>query len=169
MRLPTTVVPDHYDLFVKPDLDKLRFEGSVKIRVDVREPTSEIILHAAHLQLRRAVLDPNAQEATSIAYDETDQTATLKFGGTVERGTHYISIDYEGTILDGAAEGLFVSRYDTPEGSKRMLLTQFEAISARRFLPCWDEPAFKATFSLSVAAPKDELAVSNMPIESESE
>jgi aminopeptidase N len=168
MRLPTNVVPDHYDLFVKPDLDNLRFAGSVKIRVEVREPMREIILHASHLKLHRAVLDPNAQEAKNIAYNDTDQTAALKFDGNIEPGTHYLSIDYEGTITDQAPEGLFVSRYDTPEGPRRMLLTQFEAIAARKFLPCWDEPAFKATFSLSVAAPKGELVISNMPVESES-
>ncbi|MBV8751667.1 MAG: M1 family metallopeptidase [Hyphomicrobiales bacterium] len=168
MRLPTNVIPDHYDLFVKPDLDKLRFDGSVKIRLDVREPIQEIILHTSHLKLHRAVLDPNAQKATDIVYNDTDQTATLKFGGNIERGTHYLLIDYEGAITDSAPEGLFVSRYDTPDGQKRMLLTQFEAIAARRFLPCWDEPAFKATFSVSVAAPKGDLVISNMPIESES-
>jgi aminopeptidase N len=169
MRLPTNVVPEHYDLFVRPDPDKLSFAGSVKIRVEVREPTSDIVLHAARLKLHRAVLDPNAQAAKDIAYDETEQTATLKFPQIIDRGTHYISIDYEGTITDGAPEGLFISRYDTPEGRKRMLLTQFEAIAARRFLPCWDEPAFKATFSLAVAAPKGEMVISNMPIEGESE
>src|SRR5262249_3422394 len=67
------------------------------------------------------------------------------------------------------AQGLFVSEYDTPEGRKRLLLTQFEAGDARRFIPCWDEPARKATFTVAVAAPKDKLAVSNMPIETVSE
>jgi aminopeptidase N len=167
MRLPSNVVPDHYDLFVKPDPDNMRFEGAVKIRVEVRGPTSEIVLNAADLQLRRAVLDPEAQEATNIAFNEAEQTASLKFAGNIAPGTHYVSIDYTGKIFTGA-EGLFVSPYDTPEGRKRMLMTQFEAISARRFLPCWDEPALKATFSLSVAAPQDEMVISNMPIESES-
>lgn len=167
MRLPTNVVPDHYDLFVKPDLDNLRFDGSVNIRIEVREPTSKIALNAADLNLHRVALDSSAQGPTQIAYDPTEQTATLEFAQIIKPGTHQLSIDYAG-VIGQSADGLFVSPYDTAEGKKRMLLTQFEAISARRFLPCWDEPARKATFSLSVAAPTGEFVVSNMPIESES-
>src|SRR6188472_315960 len=48
-----------------------------------------------------------------------------------------------------------------------MLGTQFEATDARRFFPCWDEPAFRARFQLTAVVPENWLAVSNMPIESE--
>jgi aminopeptidase N len=48
-----------------------------------------------------------------------------------------------------------------------MLGTQFEATDARRFFPCWDEPAFRARFQLTVVVPENWLAVSNMPIESQ--
>src|SRR5438477_10573211 len=50
---------------------------------------------------------------------------------------------------------------------KTMLGTQFEATDARRFFPCWDEPAFRARFQLTVVVPENWLAVSNMPIASE--
>ena len=39
---------------------------------------------------------------------------------------------------------------------------QFEATDARRCFPCWDEPSHKATFTLSVTAPTDRIALSNM-------
>jgi aminopeptidase N len=42
-------------------------------------------------------------------------------------------------------------------------VTQFEAADARRCFPCWDEPAIKATFALSVTAPKNRTVHSNMP------
>jgi aminopeptidase N len=48
-----------------------------------------------------------------------------------------------------------------------MLGTQFEATDARRFFPCWDEPAFRSRFQLTVVVPENWLAVSSMPIESE--
>jgi len=44
-----------------------------------------------------------------------------------------------------------------------------EATDARRMFPCWDEPAFRATFDLSVVLPQNFKAVSNMPIKSETQ
>ena len=168
-QLPSTVVPEHYDLFVRPDPRffvssdlLLRFEGSVSIKIRVDQPTSEVTLNAAELQLHHAILD--GEESAAIILNELKQTVTLVFERPIAAGTHALSIDYSGKIYLGA-QGLFVSEYDTLEGRRRLLLTQFEPGDARRFIPCWDEPARKATFTVAVAAPKDKLAVSNMPIE----
>src|SRR5262249_25915951 len=63
----------------------------------------------------------------------------------------------------------FYMRYqEQGSGARKVILgTQFEATDARRFFPCWDEPAFRARFQLSVVVPENWLAVSNMPIERE--
>lgn len=37
-----------------------------------------------------------------------------------------------------------------------------QSADARRALPCWDEPAFKATFDVVLTVPKDRVALSNM-------
>ena len=37
-----------------------------------------------------------------------------------------------------------------------------QAADARRALPCWDEPAHKATFDVILVVPKDRVALSNM-------
>ena len=168
-QLPSNILPEHYDLFIRPDPGffvhpdlRLRFEGSVQIKIRVVEPTAEVMLNGAGLTLHRALLD--GEESAAIVANEVDQNITLVFERAIAVGTHVLSIDYGGKIALGA-QGLFVSEYDTSEGRKRLLVTQFEAGDARRFVPCWDEPARKATFTVAVAAPKDKLTVSNMPIE----
>ena len=45
-----------------------------------------------------------------------------------------------------------------------MLATQFESTDARRMFPSWDEPAFRATYKLTVTVPADFTPVSNMPV-----
>jgi aminopeptidase N len=129
IQLPSNVVPDHYDLFVSPALEQLRFFCTVRIKVDVREPTPEIVLNAVELQLQHAVLD--AYEVADIIVNQHEQTATLKFNNAIERGSHALSIDYAGRI-NQSAQGLFVSQYETPKGRERLLVTQFEAGDARR-------------------------------------
>jgi aminopeptidase N len=59
--------------------------------------------------------------------------------------------------------GLFALDYDSASGPQRALFTQFEVGDARRMVPCWDEPARKATFTVTVLAPAAQLVVSNMP------
>ncbi len=47
---------------------------------------------------------------------------------------------------------------------KRLLTSKLEPADARRIFPCWDEPAFKASFALTVTVPRHFLAVGNMPV-----
>ena len=57
----------------------------------------------------------------------------------------------------------FRSKYTTPAGEERYAAaTQFESVDARRSFPCWDEPAHKATFDVTLVVPQDKLALSNM-------
>ena len=45
-----------------------------------------------------------------------------------------------------------------------MLSTQFQPCDARRAFPCFDEPALKASFELSIEIPDDQTALSNNPV-----
>ena len=75
-----------------------------------------------------------------------------------------LSIDYTGPIPNSPA-GIYYDDYKLGTGAqKRMLVTQFEVADARRMFPGWDEPAFKARFSLSAVLPDNFAAVSNMPV-----
>ena len=161
IELPSNVVPVHYDINIEPNSKEMTFKGFVRIAVEVRQPTSEITLNAFDLQFDSALI---GGKAASVAFDEKKQTATLLVDKKIEKGKCDIEISYKGKIYKNP-QGLFILRYDTPEGGKSMLLTQFEAASARLFVPCWDEPARKATFSMSTVISKDDVAVSNMPIE----
>ena len=160
--LPDDAAPLHYDVSITPDAAAATFTGSVKIDIDVRRQTSQIELNAADLSFSHVTLS-GVTASPQVSYDAANETATLRFPAPIAAGKYVLSIDYIGKINNNAA-GLFDLDYDTATGKKRALFTQFENSDARRFMPCWDEPALKATFTLTATVPEAEMAVSNMPI-----
>ncbi len=156
-RLPTTVVPSHYDLALSVDLQHERFDGDETIQVDVREPGASIVLNANGLDFHEVTIDTGAgPRPATVTLDRTRQTATLTPPGAVPQGPATIRIRY-GAPLDHDLRGFYVSRGN----GRTYAVTQFESTDARRAFPCFDEPAFKATFSLSVAIDAGDTAISN--------
>lgn len=168
-QLPRTARPDHYRVEITPHAAQMRFDGKVSIDLEVLQPTSSIVLQAAGMRFGKSQLQPagggKAMPAT-VSVDEANQTASFSVAAPLAPGRYTLNIDYSGTI-NTQANGLFALDYPVADGSKkRALFTQFENSDARRFIPSWDEPGFKATFDLSVTVPEAEMAVSNMPVAS---
>jgi aminopeptidase N len=169
-QLPRTVKPLHYDIAITPDAAASTFAAQASIDIDVLEPTTSITLNAADLAFQRVQLrsKTGATKAwktftASIHADNDAQTARFDFGRKLAKGHYTLAIDYSGLVNTQAA-GLFALDYDTPAGRKRALYTQFENSDARRMIPSWDEPAYKATYTLHVIAPTGQMAISNMPV-----
>lgn len=162
-QLPKTVVPSAYDIDLVTDMKKLTLSGRETIAVDVTSTTDSLTLNQAGLKISSATIDGAPATVTT---DETAQTLTLRAAAPLSTGTHRIEITYTGPILQ-TPNGIYYDDYRAPSGAKkRMLVTQFEVADARRMFPCWDEPAFKATFRLTVTLPKDWVPLGNMPVES---
>jgi aminopeptidase N len=159
--LPDSVVPLHYDLALVPDAGSLTFTGKVAITVDVIAPGPTITLNAQGLTFDHASIDGGPDGRVSL--DQALGRATLTFARVVAAGQHLLNIEYHGAI-GRATQGFFAMDYTGPDGPRRTLATNFEPADARDLLPCWDEPARKATFTVSIDVPKDRMAVSNMPI-----
>ena len=169
-QLPNSVLPEKYRLSLTPDLQNFTFEGQVDVDVNIEAPVTDIVLNAAELTLHEATLAQGETtiQARSIAVDEEAETATITLEAEAVPGPATLSISYRGTLND-QLKGFYRSRYQDTEGNEQYLATtQFEATDARRALPCWDEPALKATFQVSMTVPSNLTAVSNTPAVSES-
>ncbi|WP_126945990.1 M1 family metallopeptidase [Xanthomonas sp. BRIP62409] len=166
-QLPRTAKPTHYAVEITPHADKMRFDGKVAIDISVLQPTDQIVLQAASLNFARGTLTQKGgkPQSAKISTDAEAQTATFAFGKSLAAGEYVLSIDYSG-VINTQANGLFALDYTTAQGARRALFTQFENSDARRFIPSWDEPNFKATFDLAINAPAGQMAVSNMPVAS---
>jgi aminopeptidase N len=166
-QLPRTIRPTHYDVSIDPDAAALAFKGNVTISIDVLQPTAVITLNALDMNFASVRLSPAAGGAAfaspKFGISEAAQTVTFTFDRQIAAGAYRLALDYTGKI-GTQATGLFAIDYDTNAGHKRALYTQFEAPDARRMIPSWDEPEYKATFMLKVAVPSGQTAISNMPI-----
>jgi len=165
--LPSAVTPSKYDLLLKPDLKNFTFDGEVKIHVDVSEETKTVSLHAKELYIKDATYTSNdgsqTLKAEQINNDVKLTVTTFVFGDTIAQGAGKITINYSGFINDKMA-GFYRCKYKDADGNmKYMASTQFEALDARRALPCWDEPAQKAVFGLTMELDATLTVLSNMP------
>lgn len=167
-QLPRGAVPSHYAITVTPDAANLKFTGKVTIDVAVSTAMPTLVLNAADLSFGDVMLTPARGKAIkgTAKVDADAQTVTLDFGKPLAPGNYKLAIAYAG-VINTQANGLFALDYTDNDGAaKRALFTQFEAPDARRFVPSWDEPSYKATFDLSAIIPTGELAVGNMPVTS---
>jgi aminopeptidase N len=161
-KLPKTIIPLHYAVELMPDFETLALPGVETIDIEVREPTARLTLNAVSTVFASATIDDGAQRA-DVTVDDAAQTATLNFPQPLAAGAHRLRIAFTAQI-NKFGTGLFVVDYPTTSGTKRMISSKLEPADARRIFPCWDEPAFKASFALAVTVPRHFLAVGNMPI-----
>jgi aminopeptidase N len=156
-RLPTTVTPTHYDLSFAVDLQRARFDGSETIQVNIVQPTRTVLLNAADIAFHDVTIGAgaSAQRAT-VSLSDVYQTATLTVPKPLARGATEIHITFTGTLND-RLRGFYLST----EKGQRYAVTQFEATDARRAFPCFDEPAFKATFDVTLTIDRTDSAISN--------
>lgn len=166
-RLPTSVVPKHYALLLTPDLKTFTFKGEVSIQIQVIKETNKIVLNALDLSIKKASLNGEAaakQSPTKIDLSAENETAEFVFPQPLPPGYFTLEVEFTGEIND-KMKGLYRSKYVSQNGEDRYAaVTQFESTDARRCFPCWDEPALKATFDISLIVPPKLEALSNMPV-----
>ncbi|MEP6783336.1 MAG: M1 family metallopeptidase, partial [Acidobacteriota bacterium] len=155
-RLPAGVTPNHYTLWFAPDLEKETFRGRESIAVDVAAPTTTMTLNAAEITFGEVTIeDAGGKQTAKVASNEKDEMAAL----TVPRAVHgaaTISITYTG-LLNDKLRGFYLSKAN----GRKYAVSQMEATDARRAFPSFDEPAFKATFAVTLMIDAADNAISN--------
>ena len=116
-QLPRTAIPHHYALTVTPHADRLTFDGTVSIDLEVVKPTRELVLNAADLKFASASLQSAAGSAVrgQVSLDSNTQTATIAFPRVLTSGSYRLTLVYSGKI-NTQANGLFALDYKNKEG-----------------------------------------------------
>jgi puromycin-sensitive aminopeptidase len=161
VRLTKNVVPDEYEIELRPDLENFTFEGVETITLSILKSTKTLTLHSKELEIKTAEI---AGEYAKISYDEKSETATFVFPKIIPKGKVKLTLVFKG-ILNDKMRGFYKSSYVYGGKVHHMATTQFEATDARKAFPCFDEPAHKAIFHVSLVVPSGKSAISNtLPI-----
>lgn len=161
-RLPKDVIPRRYTLALVPNIVALTVSGTESVDLEVIHSTASVQFNSLNQRLRDVRFDGKPVKA--VVSNDAAQLTTVTLLHAAVPGRHVLSFAYRGKI-ESQPQGLFLQHYTASDGSVGAVLsTQMEATDARRMFPCWDEPAFRAEFKLTVTVPADWAAVSNMPV-----
>ncbi len=165
-KLPKDIIPIQYAAHLVPNLATNTFLGSESIEIDVLKSTSTIMLNVANIEIDAASLSGKGigQLKLTPQVSKEQETLTFKLATPLAPGRYQLALKFHGAI-NREARGLFQLKYKAGAKEKSMLSTNMEPADARRLLPLWDEPAFRANFKLTVDLPGNFKAYSNTPIE----
>uniref|UniRef100_A0A8C3JS93 Alanyl aminopeptidase, membrane n=1 Tax=Calidris pygmaea TaxID=425635 RepID=A0A8C3JS93_9CHAR len=181
-RLPTNLMPELYEVtlqpFLKPNANNMYiFTGNSSVVFVCKEPTNLILIHSNKLNYTmqgsfmaslEAVNGSSAPHITKTWLVPLTQYLVVQLDGELQQNHHYrLSSSFTGELADDLA-GFYRSEYELGWGW-RGTRGRFGAADARKAFPCFDEPAMKANFSVTLIHPSDHSAISNMPIKNSSQ
>ncbi|XP_075955794.1 endoplasmic reticulum aminopeptidase 2 isoform X5 [Anarhichas minor] len=170
LRLPRYIIPLHYHLLLHPNLTTLSFTGSVQIQIDVQNNTNWVVLHSKGLQISKAaIVDQNfahlSDQVLPVLHNPSHEQIGIFSPRVLSSGQKYFLYLEFGAELSEGFYGFYKSTYRTSTGETRTLAsTHFEPTSARMAFPCFDEPSFKANFSIRIRRSPEYISLSNMPV-----
>nr|XP_033775374.1 aminopeptidase N-like [Geotrypetes seraphini]XP_033775376.1 aminopeptidase N-like [Geotrypetes seraphini]XP_033775377.1 aminopeptidase N-like [Geotrypetes seraphini] len=176
-RLPNSLIPDHYDIELQPHLTKnveglYVFKGKSSVIFKCVTATNLILIHsnklnytlkAGHHIYLKAVDGSNLPSIQKTWHQTTTQYLVVQLNSNLETGkTYEISSEFRGELADDLA-GFYRSEYKEGNETRIIATTQMQPTGARKTFPCFDEPAMKATFNITLIYDPQYTALSNMP------
>lgn len=127
--------------------------------------TDTLVLHSIDQEISLVEIESIGQ--AEVTFDKEEETAIFKFPKVIEADEVTVKITFVG-VLNDLLNGFYRSTYTDDDGNKKYLATtHMEPASCRRAFPCFDEPALKAVFNITLIADKNLTCLSNMAVKDE--
>ncbi|MBV9303598.1 MAG: hypothetical protein JOY53_15930, partial [Acidobacteriaceae bacterium] len=163
LRLGNDVQPERMWLDLTLSPEKENFTGKIDIELRVNHAVDHFWLNAADLTVSSAKLVQNGKTLDAQVLPGGEDFVGFQFPTPLQSGKAHFTASFTGKVNMHSSEGIFQSKREKDS----YLFTQFEAISARRAFPCFDEPSFKIPWRLTLHVPQNDAAVANTQIEKE--
>lgn len=157
-RLPSDVRPLRYKLNLSIDPAQERFGGSVEIAVELQKQRDVIWMHGRGLNVKLAEVVTEGRPTLPVRLETMSPqgVAALRLPSAIGPGKASIRIVYDAPFGKRGQ-----ALYKVESGGKPYAFTQMEATFARQAFPCFDEPAWKTPFEVTLIVPKDAAAIAN--------
>ncbi|KAJ7997845.1 hypothetical protein DPEC_G00216390 [Dallia pectoralis] len=176
-RLPDTLKPDHYNLTLWPRLTANAqglyvFTGESYVVFQCVKETDLILIHSnklnystsedGHLAKLTALGSKPAPTIKTTWLQNTTQFLVIQLNGKLTVGESYqLDTEFVGELADDLG-GFYRSEYKEEDGTTKVVATtQMQPTDARKAFPCFDEPAMKAVFHITLLHPIGSIALSN--------
>ena len=159
LRLPGSVRPVRQAIDLSLDPGRESFSGSVAIELELAEPVRVLWLNAVGLRILEAALDRGDKTKHLRVVHGNEDFVGFAADRLLPAGHAQLRVRFEGPVSRRDEEGVFAVQ----EQGAWYLFTQFEAVQARRAFPCFDEPAFKIPWDVTLRVPRGAVALSNSP------
>lgn len=159
-RLGDTATPLEYALTLALEPRETRFAGEVRIVMRVNRATPVLWLNATDLTIESAEIQQGSRKLqVAVLAGGEDFVGFEAHGTEFTPGIAIATIRYNAPFEPVSSRGLFRQQ----DRGDWYVISQFEAISARRAFPCFDEPGWKTAWKLTIDAPTGQVVVSNTP------
>lgn len=158
--LPSGVRPTAVAMDLLIDPHRTRFGGIVEMQVQLDRPATGIWLHGQSLEIRDVRISGEHADNEEGSWRDvlSSGVAWIGFPRRMGPGEITVRIDYAAQFDDNLS-GLF----RVEEQGDFYALAKSESIQARRFMPGFDEPRFKAPYNIILTVPESDTVISNAP------
>ncbi|XP_029289963.1 aminopeptidase N-like [Cottoperca gobio] len=176
-RLPKSLMPSQYNVSLWPRLRPNSetglyiFTGESSVEFKCAEETDLILIHANKLnftklenQMARLTSVNSGVKAPSIKsslLQNVTQYLVLQLDGKLMKDhIYHLYTEFTGELADDLG-GFYRSEYMEDGEKKVVATTQMQPTDARKAFPCFDEPAMKAIFHITLIHDHGTVALSN--------